>query len=549
MSFNIGKNIKNLRIENQMSESELSTLLSCRESLIKAWENEEEYPDIMLLPKIASIFNVSIDYLTTGEVSVHKNYDQILNQISKKDDVNQLDDDIIKGIDKKNNSLIDYVIKNESVKIFTYLIKNNKLKYAINNRDINNLTDDLIYLALISNNIKLLPQIGINDIAAVKKWPEKALIAFVCDNRINDDEIDYILTMHTRDIKEDEYIYMPNDNRHVKGLWQLTYPKLLEYSIKYENINLAHKIYKAMFDANGYALTVIRDELMRYTLYTTPLSKYKAQDVTNIPIAVVSIDLLNLMLEKKYFTILRYFNKLNKQLNQPYIDEKEINEKELLDDRNATDMDILRIKYVRNDLLDIKNMLKAFNKPSEYEKQVLFNMINNYPISYLEYVNTCLINKTYKKLFEFSIDYELDTLALLIMSKRYDEILNYTVSIFGYYDVLNDGHIKTLKEKIKTLSNDAIKFDEENNTYQKNRCYERISKLINDEQLNWTFNLVHKKSNLNKNMYKEMLDTQNEFMSFSNLMQMNETNIKKISDTYKLRLYNDYLKKVGMNNE
>ena len=212
-------------------------------------------------------------------------------------------------------------------------------------------------------------------------------------------------------------------------------------------------------------------------------------------------------------------------------------------------MDILRIKYVRNDLLDIKNMLKAFNKPSEYEKQVLFNMINNYPISYLEYVNTCLINKSYKKLFEFSIDYELDTLALLIMSKRYDEILNYTVSIFGYYDVLNDGHIKTLKEKIKTLSNDAIKFDEENNTYQKNRCYERISKLINDEQLNWTFNLVHKKSNLNKNMYKEMLDTQNEFMSFSNLMQMNETNIKKISDTYKLRLYNDYLKKVGMNNE
>ena len=69
MSFNISNNIKNLRIENNMTEEVLSNLLSCSINDIKAWENGTSYPDIMMLPKIASIFNVSIDYLTSAMIA------------------------------------------------------------------------------------------------------------------------------------------------------------------------------------------------------------------------------------------------------------------------------------------------------------------------------------------------------------------------------------------------------------------------------------------------------------------------------------------------
>ena len=127
MSFNISNNIKNLRIENNMTIDTLSNLLSCSINEIKAWEEGTSYPDIMMLPKIASIFNVSVDYLTSGVIDTHKNYDQILNKVSKTDDVTLLDEKTIKGVDKKNNSLIDYVIKNESVKVFNLLINNNLL--------------------------------------------------------------------------------------------------------------------------------------------------------------------------------------------------------------------------------------------------------------------------------------------------------------------------------------------------------------------------------------------------------------------------------------
>lgn len=545
MAFSIGSNIKNLRIENQMTEYDLSVLLSCSEQLIKSWEDGSSYPDILLLPKIASIFNVSLDYLTTGEILTHKNYDQILDKVSKKDDPNLLDDDIIKGIDKKNLALIDYIIKNESTNLFSYLVNNNKLKYAISNRNIKNIEDDIIYIALISGAIKRLPSIGLTDVSTVKKWPIKALNAISMDNRVIDEDIDYILTIHKRDITYDEYLYMPNDSRHVKGLWQETYPLILEYVIKNNNIKLAHKIYNAMLDANSYALNVLKNNNTNYKLFSTPLDRYQAQNINNIPIVCVKKELLDLMLENKQYSILKLFNNLNKSLKEPFIDSKLIDEAELSNDKNATDMDILKIKFVKMGLLNIKEMLNSFTNPSEYDKHVLFNMINTYPISYLELVNDYIINNEYKKLFEFSVDNELDDLTILIMNNKYDEIIPYIISLFGYTDVTNDGHIKELKTNIKKITFDLEKYKEENNAFMINRCYEKIAKLIDEEKNNWTYNLLNKNRNLNHNIYREMLDAQNEVMSFSNLMNMNKDNIKKISDSYKIKLYNEFLKKVG----
>ncbi|MCR5308221.1 MAG: helix-turn-helix domain-containing protein, partial [bacterium] len=106
MSFSIGKNIKNLRIENQMTEIELSNLLACSVELIKKWENDIECPNIELLPKIAKIFNVSIDYLTTGKVDPVNNFDELLEKVTKNDDVSKLADNLIKVLDKEYHPLL-----------------------------------------------------------------------------------------------------------------------------------------------------------------------------------------------------------------------------------------------------------------------------------------------------------------------------------------------------------------------------------------------------------------------------------------------------------
>lgn len=532
-----------------MSVDELSTILSCSINDIKAWEEGKAFPDIMMLPKIASIFNVSIDYLTSGEIDTHKNYDQILNKVSKTDDVSLLDEKVIKGVDKKNNSLIDYVIKNESVKIFSHLINNNLLKYTFSNKDIKDYEDDLIYLATITNNLSLLPQIGINDIASIKKWPKEALKAIISDNRVNDNEINLILSMHKRNIDTDEFKYMPNDSRHVKGFYQITYIDLLDEAINLKNINFMFKLYNAISDANSYAIELIKKNDNNYKFFNTPLDRYQSQNIFNVPVVEIPYNYLERLLENKFFSILRYFNSINKQIGAKYIDSKIIDEAELIEDSNATDMDILRIKYIKNELLNIKEMLNSFTSPTKYQKQLLLNMMSNSSISYIELVNNYLLNHNYKAIFEFSIDYELNNLSKLIMAKKYDEIIPHMISILGYNDVLNDGHIKELKEKIKDLTKNIKTYEEENNTYQIKRCYEKISKLIEDEKQNWSNNLLIKNTNLNKKIYKEMIDTELECISFSILMQIKENNVKEISDNYKIKLYNEYLRKVGKNNE
>lgn len=549
MSFNIGNNIKNLRIESNMTEFDLSTILSCSVDLIRSWESGDTIPDINYLPKLASAFNVTVEYLTTGKTIPIANFDELLEKVTVNDDINKLADNLIKGIDKENRPLMYYVIKNESINIFNYLIRTNKFKYALNNMDVKNFEEDLIYLAIISNNIDNLSRLSIDDISINKNIPDKAYIALVSDNRVTDDVINTFLSIHKTDINKGDYLYMPSDERHVKGLWQIIYPKLLDFAIEYKNIKLMHKIYSACYDANTYAIKVIKENKIDYKLSSNPLSKYDAQRKTNIPIVKISMDILNKLLLNKYFTILKSFNSLNKAIKAEYIDFKEIEYIELKQDKNSTDLDLLKVKFVKYELLNVKELLKYYTNPTDYEKHLILTMLKIYPISYLELVNNLIIEKNYKKLFEFSIDYELDNLSNLIMKKKYNDILPYTISLFGYIDCLHDGHIKLLKESIKALNNDIKGYMENNNNHMVNRCYEKIAKLINDEKDNWFNNMIKVNQNLNQDIYYEMLDEELNTISFSVLMTLNENNIKQSSDNYKIKLYNEYLKKVGASNE
>ncbi len=549
MSFNIGNNIKNLRIENNMTEFDLSTILSCSVDLIRSWESGDDIPDINYLPKLASAFNVTVEYLTTGKTIPIANFDELLEKVTVNDDINKLADNLIKGIDKENRPLMYYVIKNESINIFNYLIRTNKFKYALNNMDVKNFEEDLIYLAIISNNIDNLSRLSIDDISINKNISDKAYIALVSDNRVTDDVINTFLSIHKTDINKGDYLYMPSDERHVKGLWQIIYPKLLDFAIEYKNIKLMHKIYSACYDANTYAIKVIKENKIDYKLSSTPLSKYDAQRKTNIPIVTISMDILNKLLLNKYFTILKSFNSLNKAIKAEYIDFKEIEYIELKQDKNSTDLDLLKVKFVKYELLNVKELLKYYTNPTDYEKHLILTMLKIYPISYLELVNNLIIEKNYKKLFEFSIDYELDNLSNLIMKKKYNDIMPYTISLFGYIDVLHDGHIKVLKENIKALNKDIKGYAENNNNHMVNRCYEKIAKLINDEKDNWFNNMIKVNQNLNQDIYYEMLDEELNTISFSVLMTLNENNIKQSSDNYKIKLYNEYLKKVGASNE
>lgn len=63
MSNTLGKKISELRKEKGITQEELAEKLGVSPQAVSKWENEISCPDIMLLPELAKIFDVSIDEL------------------------------------------------------------------------------------------------------------------------------------------------------------------------------------------------------------------------------------------------------------------------------------------------------------------------------------------------------------------------------------------------------------------------------------------------------------------------------------------------------
>lgn len=61
--MSLGKNIKTLRESKNIKQEDLANILGVSIQSISRWENEQNYPDISILPSISKYFNVTTDYL------------------------------------------------------------------------------------------------------------------------------------------------------------------------------------------------------------------------------------------------------------------------------------------------------------------------------------------------------------------------------------------------------------------------------------------------------------------------------------------------------
>jgi len=77
----IGKFIKELRLENKMSQEELSNSLHVDRTLISKWENGKVIPDLEMMNDLCSIFNIELDEIIYGERKNKKNNSEIKNNL------------------------------------------------------------------------------------------------------------------------------------------------------------------------------------------------------------------------------------------------------------------------------------------------------------------------------------------------------------------------------------------------------------------------------------------------------------------------------------
>ena len=78
--MDLGNKIRELRLKKNYTQEELANILGTSIQSISRWENEATYPDISLLPLIASTFNVTVDYLLGADIIYNT---KILEEIKK----------------------------------------------------------------------------------------------------------------------------------------------------------------------------------------------------------------------------------------------------------------------------------------------------------------------------------------------------------------------------------------------------------------------------------------------------------------------------------
>lgn len=73
--------LKQLRTKRKMSQSELGKIIGVSPSTIGMYEQERRIPEVNTLKKLASFFNVSIDYLLGSDTTIPTNdMNQFLSQ-------------------------------------------------------------------------------------------------------------------------------------------------------------------------------------------------------------------------------------------------------------------------------------------------------------------------------------------------------------------------------------------------------------------------------------------------------------------------------------
>ncbi len=104
----LAENIVRYRKQKDLTQEGLAEKLGLTFQAVSKWENEQSSPDIMLLPQLANIFDISIDEL----FGLNKSCNQV--SISS---LPWEDDDTIRGIVFKGHTLLE---ENEVVSKFTF---------------------------------------------------------------------------------------------------------------------------------------------------------------------------------------------------------------------------------------------------------------------------------------------------------------------------------------------------------------------------------------------------------------------------------------------
>lgn len=161
MTTKIGENICKLRKQHKLTQQQLSEIIGVSIAAISKWETCSAYPDIELLPKLASIFDVSIDYFFNYQLNAADNRKAIIqnaNMLSESRQYSEAISMLTEAMHRYPNdmsikfsravNLIYYALSHQSDSEKTKKLSeaNSQLKEVIDNSESRQMVDESYYL-------------------------------------------------------------------------------------------------------------------------------------------------------------------------------------------------------------------------------------------------------------------------------------------------------------------------------------------------------------------------------------------------------------------
>ena len=168
----LGEKIKNIRISNNLKQSELADILHISEKTISSWENDRTTPDLNMIYKISNYFKKSFYYLISDDyINLNNNELEIKLKVDKSEHERILN--LVKNTAKYKNTVkqIDtyYSLKDKNSWLRTRN-ENGKcifnLKKKINNSHYEKYD---VLIDNLNNLNKILEELNVNELGTIVK--------------------------------------------------------------------------------------------------------------------------------------------------------------------------------------------------------------------------------------------------------------------------------------------------------------------------------------------------------------------------------------------
>lgn len=408
--MSIGKRIIELRKSANMTQAELADKLAVTDKAVSKWERDIGEPNTQSLIEISKIFNVSLDYLLTGQKNKEEPKMSDVERMAYEDDVEAFNNKyknygygwLSYAIDNNRKTLVDYIYKHNALNIFARMCEDRNMAMYILGSNYKYLYE-FIKMSLEIRNYKWMgdnssqsqnvqPLFDLTQVQIIKKNGPVNKYGENNNLGINEKIIDFIY--EREDILEYLIKNRPNywGNAIAAVLERMVknkHPKTEEL-LKFieENTNETLEFYKQK--------QLNRDEYYEYSRFIYGIRQNTNKRIIKSFTPVTRETVLYALDNNEY----ELAERLNK-LSGGQVSEHEIKMDKVNKDRNMTNKDKLRESVTFEGIVDIDKLI-ALDDYDLYEETIKL------PVSEKEYALKLTNEKKYRELFSYAIKNNLN---------------------------------------------------------------------------------------------------------------------------------------------